>query len=59
MKLLVIVLCGMGRGCWGWGDGGDYQTNIQCKAIQNCHNKSPPYNEDMLTKMKNKKGLFA
>jgi hypothetical protein len=44
---------GQGRGSKGEDGGGDL-TNVQCKAIQNCHNKSPWYNEYMLTKMRNK-----
>jgi hypothetical protein len=39
----------------GVGDGGDELTNIQYKAIQNCHNKSPLYNEYVLIKMEKKK----
>jgi hypothetical protein len=34
------------------GDGGGVLTNVQCKAIQNCHNESPLYNEYILIKMK-------
>jgi hypothetical protein len=43
---------------WGGGwevDGGGDLTNVQCKAIQNCHNKFPLYNEYMLIKIKKKK----
>jgi hypothetical protein len=32
-------------------NGGDNLINVQCKAIQNCQNESPLYNEYMLTKM--------
>jgi hypothetical protein len=35
--------------CFRWGrermtggDSGGYLTNVQCKAMQNCHNESPP-----------------
>jgi hypothetical protein len=40
------------------GGGGRWRgdlTNVQRKAIQNCHNKSPVYNEYMLIKMEGKK----
>jgi hypothetical protein len=37
--------------------GGNDLSNVQCKAIQNCH-KSPMYNEYMLIKMK-KEGLVV
>jgi hypothetical protein len=44
-KPLAIALSGVEkclRGCvWG-GDGGKELTNVQCKALQNCHNLSPP-----------------
>jgi hypothetical protein len=33
------------------GDGGNDIINVQCKAIQKSHNKSPLYNEYMLMKM--------
>jgi hypothetical protein len=33
-------------------DGGDDLTNVQCKAIHNCHNESSLYNEYMPMKMK-------
>jgi hypothetical protein len=35
----------------GWGGGGNL-TNVQSKAIQNCHNNPPPFNEYILIKMK-------
>jgi hypothetical protein len=31
-------------------DGGGDLTNVQCKAIQNCHNEFPPVHECMLKK---------
>jgi hypothetical protein len=34
------------------GDGVSDLTNAQCKTIHNCHYKSPPYNEHMPIKMK-------
>jgi hypothetical protein len=34
----------------GVGSGRGDLTNIQCKAILNCHNESPLYNEYMLIK---------
>jgi hypothetical protein len=51
MKPLAVALSGVGRGPRGAGSG-DNLTNIQYKAVQNCHNESPPYNEYMLIKMK-------
>jgi hypothetical protein len=30
-------------------------TNVQCKAIQNCHNESSLYNEYILKKKRRKK----
>jgi hypothetical protein len=42
--------------CKEWGDSGGNLTNVQCKAIQNCHNESTtPYNEYILIKMREKK----
>jgi hypothetical protein len=35
----------------GWGEGEGDLTNVQCKAIRNCHIESPLYNEYILTKM--------
>jgi hypothetical protein len=53
MKPLAISLSGTGRGWQKWGDRGGDLTNVQCKAIQNCHKTYPtPYNEYMLIKMK-------
>jgi hypothetical protein len=46
----------------GVGDGGDNLTNVQCKAIWNCHSKSPLYNEYILIKMgdkETKKKIFT
>jgi hypothetical protein len=40
MKPLAIALSGLGRGSRGE-DSGGYLTNVQCKAIWNCHNESP------------------
>jgi hypothetical protein len=37
------------------GDGGDNLTNVQCKAIQKCHNESPLYNEYILKNVGEKK----
>jgi hypothetical protein len=56
MKLHAIALSGAGRGLqWGGGRGGEDSggnlTNVQCKAIQNCHNESPLYNEYILIKI--------
>jgi hypothetical protein len=42
-----------GEGLKGWDGGGDL-TNVQCKAIQNCHSEVPLLNEYMLIKMKKK-----
>jgi hypothetical protein len=50
MKPPTIALSGARKGLQE-GDGGGDLTNIQCKAIQNCHNDSPPYNEYILIKM--------
>jgi hypothetical protein len=36
-------------------DGGSDPTNVQCKAIWNCHNESPLYNEYILIKMGKKR----
>jgi hypothetical protein len=52
MKPLAIALSGSVRGSWGEGDDGGNLANVQCKAIQNCHNESPLYNEYMLIKVK-------
>jgi hypothetical protein len=38
--------------CRGWEDGRGNQTNVQCKAIQNCHNKFSMHNEYIIIKMK-------
>jgi hypothetical protein len=49
MKSLVIALSETGKGWQGGGDGGGDLTNVQCKAIQNCDNKSLSlYSEYML-----------
>jgi hypothetical protein len=49
MKSLVIALSETGKGRQGGGDGGGDLTNVQCKAIQNCDNKSLSlYSEYML-----------
>jgi hypothetical protein len=59
MKPLASVLRGAGRRLWDGGTqeekvaGGDL-TSVQCKPIQNCHNKYPLYNKYILTKMKKK-----
>jgi hypothetical protein len=50
MKPLAIALSGARRGLEE-GDGKGDLTNVQCKAIQNCHNESPMYNESILIKM--------
>jgi hypothetical protein len=43
MKPLAITVS---RAVRGWGrDGGSDLTNVQCKAIWNCHNESLVYNE--------------
>jgi hypothetical protein len=49
----LFALSGEARrlGVDGWGN----LTNVQCKAIQNCHKESPLYNEYMLIKMKTNK----
>jgi hypothetical protein len=53
MKLLIIALNGTGRTCQG-GDRRGNIANVQCKAIQNYHNKSPhPMNVYMLIKILN------
>jgi hypothetical protein len=43
MKLLSVVLTGVGRGLpgVGGGGGGSDLTNVQCKAIWNCQTESP------------------
>jgi hypothetical protein len=51
MKALATVLSGVGRGLREVHVGGEL-TNVQCKAIWNCHNESLLYNEYMLIKMK-------
>jgi hypothetical protein len=51
IKHPVIALSGTGGGCRGWGDGGGHLTNVQCKVIQNCHNKFLLYNKQILIKM--------
>jgi hypothetical protein len=53
MKPLAIALSGIGKGLR-QGDGRGDLTNIQCKAIWNCHNESPLYNEYILIKIKEK-----
>jgi hypothetical protein len=59
MKLPIIALSGTGKGWWGGGDGGDNLSNVQCKAIQNCHSKFSLYNEYMLMKVGKKKSGFV
>jgi hypothetical protein len=54
MKLLALneERTGMARA---GGDEGGNLTNVQCQAIQNCHNESSLYNEYLLIKMKKNK----
>jgi hypothetical protein len=47
MKLLAIALSGREGLERRWGD----LTSVQCKAMQNCYNESPLYNENILIKM--------
>jgi hypothetical protein len=49
MKPLAIALIEAGRGLLR-GDVGGNPTNIQCKAIHNCHNEPLLYNEYILIK---------
>jgi hypothetical protein len=58
MKSLIGALCGIGREWW-WGEEGVDLTNVQCKVIQNCHNKSPLYNEYMIIKLEEKKSMVV
>jgi hypothetical protein len=60
LKFIIAFLVGKtSTGCFRWhregvdgeGDSGGYLINVQCKAIQNCHNESLLYNECMLIKM--------
>jgi hypothetical protein len=57
MKPFAIVLSGIRRELGGEMVRGDL-TNVQCKAIRNCHNESPLYNKYMLIKMKKSKMVF-
>jgi hypothetical protein len=58
MKPLAIALSGVGRELREGKCGGNL-TNVQCKAIQNCHNESPLYNEYILLKMGGKVGFLT
>jgi hypothetical protein len=58
MKSLTIALSGAEMGVGGVDSRGNL-SNIQCKAIQNCHNESFLYNEYILIKMKKQMGLMS
>jgi hypothetical protein len=49
IKPLGIALHEVEKGL-SMGNGGGDLTNVQCKAIQNCHNESLLYNEYILIK---------
>jgi hypothetical protein len=51
MKPPAVALSEPRRGLWRGGDGGSDLTNAYFKAIWNCHNESPLYNEYILIKM--------
>jgi hypothetical protein len=45
MKPLAIALSEVGRELWRREMGVGNLTNVKCKAIQNWHNESSPYNK--------------
>jgi hypothetical protein len=50
MKPLAIASSGVGKGLQGEDDGSNL-TNIECKAIPNCHNEYPLYSKYILIKI--------